>query len=147
MKNVMILTGHGEYAKGIRSNLTFIAGENEDLYAVDFLIDDTEETLKAKFKQILDETVGANYVFICDLLGGTPFRCAAGLSQQQPGIEVVCGITTGSLMEALFLKDTMSIEELAQSLVNKSHESCVRFEMINKVKTASDSLESDQDGI
>ena len=45
MKNVMILTGHGEYAKGIRSNLTFIAGENEDLYAVDFLIDDTEETL------------------------------------------------------------------------------------------------------
>lgn len=147
MKNVMILTGHGEYAKGIRSNLTFIAGEHEDLYAVDFLIDDTEETLKAKFKHILAETVGAHHVFVCDLLGGTPFRCAASLSQEQAGIEVVCGITSGSLMEALFLKDTMSIEALAQSLVDKSHESCVRFEIVNKVKNATDTFEIELDGI
>lgn len=146
MKNVMILTGHGEYAKGIRSNLTFIAGEHEDLYAVDFLIEDTEESLKDKFRQVLSQTRGANHVFVCDLLGGTPFRCAASLSHEQEGIEVVCGITSGSLMEALFLKDTMTIDALAQSLVDKSHESCVRFQLPSKV-TMSDSLDSDMDGI
>lgn len=147
MKNIMILTGHGEYAKGVQSNLTFIAGEQEDLYAIDFLMDDTEEMLKGKFKAILNQTVGANHVFICDLLGGTPFRCAAELSQEQEGIEVVCGITSSSLIEALFLKDTMSIEELAQSLVDKTHDSCTRFKRSKDVQHSSNSVETELDGI
>ena len=128
MNNLIIITGHGEYASGIKSNLNFIAGDHPDLYAVDFLIDDTEETLRQKYKKII-ETTNAQYVFVCDLLGGTPFRCAAGLSQQMQGIEVLCGISTAALMEALFLKDSLSLEELAQSLVDKSHKSCVRFEL------------------
>lgn len=128
MKNLIIISGHGEYASGIKSNLNFIAGEIEDLYAVDFLIEDTEDTLRAKFEAIINKTE-ANYVFVCDILGGTPFRCAAELSQQMSGIEVICGISSAALMEALFLKDSMTISELAQSLVEKSHESCVRFEI------------------
>ena len=40
MKNFIIITGHGEYASGIKSNLNFIAGEQKDVYAVDFLMED-----------------------------------------------------------------------------------------------------------
>lgn len=127
MNNLIIITGHGGYASGIKSNLSFIAGDHPDLYAVDFLIDDTEETLRQKYEKIIENT-NAQYVFICDLLGGTPFRCAAGLSQQIQGIEVICGVSSAALIEALFLKDSLSLEELAELLVKKSHESCVRFE-------------------
>lgn len=128
MKNLIIITGHGEYASGIKSNLNFIVGDHPDLYAVDFLINDTEDTLRQKFKKIIENT-NAHYVFVCDLLGGTPFRCAAGFSKQMQGIEVTCGISSAALIDALFTKDNISIEELAQSLVKKSHESCIRFEV------------------
>lgn len=128
MKNIIIITGHGEYASGIKSNLNFIAGEQRDVYAVDFLMEDTESSLRQKYLAITKDTE-ANYVFICDILGGTPFRWAAKLSQQQNGIEVVCGISSAALMEGLFLKDSLTITELAQLLVEKSHESCVRFEI------------------
>ena len=73
MKNIIIITGHGEYASGIKSNLNFIAGEQRDVYAVDFLMEDTESSLRQKYLAITKDTE-ANYVFICDILGGTPLK-------------------------------------------------------------------------
>lgn len=142
MKNLIIITGHGEYASGIKSNLNFIAGEQKDVYAVDFLMEDTESSLRQKYLTIMKDTE-ANYVFVCDILGGTPFRCAAELSQQQNGIEVVCGISSAALMEGLFLKDSLAITELAQLLVEKSHESCMRFEIPARFKTTDNMIRND----
>lgn len=142
VKNLIIITGHGAYASGIKSNLNFIAGEQKDVYAIDFLMDDTDSTLRKKYQTIVNET-HANYVFVCDILGGTPFRCAAELSQQRSGIEVICGISSAALMEGLFLKDSMTITELAQSLVEKSHESCVRFEIPTHTNKADDAMRED----
>ena len=38
MKQIIIITGHNNFASGILSSLTMIAGSKDNIYAVDFLI-------------------------------------------------------------------------------------------------------------
>lgn len=135
MKNLLVLSGHGQYATGLASNVAFIAGEHEDLMVVDFQLEDTEDTLKQKYESIIEAHPESSVVFVCDLVGGTPFRCATGISRTNPNIEVVCGVNTAAIMESLFMKDTFSAPELAQFLIEKTHESCVHVRLPQKSRT------------
>ncbi|MGL4337830.1 MAG: PTS sugar transporter subunit IIA [Turicibacter sp.] len=127
MSTIFIITGHGNYGTGIKSNLDFIAGDHPDVYAVDFLTDHTELDLITQFQTIIASHPQLNVIFICDLLGGTPFRAAASLSTYNEQYEVVCGCSMGAIIELLFMKDTLAPDVIADLLVEKSKESCLRF--------------------
>lgn len=127
MKNVLIITGHGKYATLIKSSIEFLAGGNEEIEYIDFTEDDNDVTLKEKMRGKLNEYKDYNALFICDILGGTPFKCAAELSIENENIEVIAGCNVGSIIEAIFQKDTIEISELADFIINSSKNSTGRF--------------------
>lgn len=127
MKNILIITGHGKYASLIRSSIEFLAGANEEIEYIDFTENDNDITLKKKFREKLEAHKDDKALFICDILGGTPFKCAAELSIENEKIEVVAGCNVGAIIEVIFQKDTMDIGELADFIVNSSKNSTGRF--------------------
>ncbi|CCQ98770.1 PTS system fructose subfamily IIA component [[Clostridium] ultunense Esp] len=127
MKTILILCGHGKYASGVGSTLEMLAGHHDDLHYLDFTEDETDVTLKEKMIRIVKEHDGAQVLFICDLLGGTPYKVSAEIANFNPHMEVVAGCNIASIMETLFQKDAFPIQQLADFIVDASKQTTVRF--------------------
>jgi PTS system N-acetylgalactosamine-specific IIA component len=115
----LILTGHGRIASGTYEAIVQVFGEQAQLIAVDFPEGNSTAVLDASLRQALatvDQGVGA--VFVCDLLGGSPFRMAATIAQERSDIEVVAGLNLQMFAEMLFERDEVSdVADFRQRLV------------------------------
>ena len=127
MKNILVVTGHGKYATSIKSTLEMLAGENAEVKYIDFTQEDNDITLKSKMQIVIDENIGLGILFVCDLLGGTPFKSAVELSIVNENIEVVAGCNVGSILETTFQLENADIGELADLIVESSINSTLRF--------------------
>lgn len=130
MRKIFIITGHGNYASGIKSSLELLLGVNKEMYFADFDENDTDISLKNKYMQIINENKVSQVLFICDLLGGTPYKVAAELANENHDMEVVAGCNVGSIIEAFMSREDYTIEQLADFIVETSKRFTVRFEKI-----------------
>lgn len=142
MKNILVVSGHGKYATSIRSTLEFLAGKNDEIKYIDFTKDDTDITLKGKMKKVLDENIDSGVLFVCDILGGTPFKCAVELSILNSNIEVVAGCNIGAMLDTSFKLESLVVSELADLIVASSIKSTIRFKL-NELPNKQEDLESD----
>lgn len=126
-KNSIIITGHGSYASGIKSSINLILGEHSDLYFIDFLKEDSSEDLLEKFKNNIKNNNINDLVFVCDLLGGTPFNTAVNLSLENENFYVTSGCNLNSILEGILQKDTCTANELADMLVDKTKSTTLKF--------------------
>lgn len=130
MSNIIVLMGHGNYATGIKSTIRLIVGPTVGVNYIDFLEEDSSETLMEKSIKVVEENKGNNIVFICDILGGTPFNTAVKISLENEGIGVVAGCNISAIIEMIMMKDSFELEELTDQLVNITKNS------VRKYKTA-----------
>ena len=141
MKQIIIITGHNHFASGILSSLTMIAGTKDNVYAVDFLSDDNDPSLEGKFNKIIDENKDSEILFVCDLMGGTPFKVASKLAFTNDNYEVVTGINLGGLIDTSMKLDKMSIGELKTSCKDASIKSVIPLEkVITKEESSSEGI-------
>ena len=141
MKQIIIITGHNHFASGILSSLTMIAGTKDNVYAVDFLSDDNDLSLEGKFNKIIDENKDSEILFVCDLMGGTPFKVASKLAFTNDNYEVVTGINLGGLIDTSMKLDKMSIGELKTSCKDASIKSVIPLEkVITKEESSSEGI-------
>lgn len=131
MEKVIIISGHGHYATGLQSSIQLIAGDYDNVYYVDFTKDDSDVTLKQKISSLVDEHIKSPILFICDILGGTPFKVAAEISNEKDNYQVVCGCNLISIIDAIFNKEGYDIAQLAKFVVESSKESVSVFKKIN----------------
>lgn len=118
MKNYLIIMGHGNYGSGVLSALELIGGSKEEILALDFLKEESEEEFTSQLQAKLPKE--GNLLFACDLLGGTPYKVAARLKSQNENIAIVAGANVGGLLDISFKLDKLSLEELAKSLKEAS---------------------------
>ena len=130
MKQIIIITGHNKFASGIFSSLTMIAGSKDNVFAVDFLSDDNDNILEGKFNKIIEENKDSEILFVCDLMGETPFKVASKLSFTNDSYEVVTGINLGGLIDTSMKLDKMSIRELKISCKDASIRSVIPLEKV-----------------
>ena len=141
MKQIIIITGHNHFASGILSSLTMIAGTKDNVYAVDFLSDDNDLSLEGKFNKIISENKDSEILFVCDLMGGTPFKVASKLAFTNDNYEVVTGINLGGLIDTSMKLDKMSIGELKTSCKDASIKSVIPLEkVITKEESSSEGI-------
>ena len=119
--NYIVITGHGNYATGIKSALELIAGSKDNVLAFDFLKEESEEQFSLKFKD-LDKN--NNYLFACDLMGGTPYKVVSRLDLNK---EILIGTNLGGLLDTLFKIDKLELSELADNLKQTSLKSLVNI--------------------
>ena len=101
-----VLTGHGEYAKGLNSALEMVGGPQSDFKIVCFLNEQAADYPDILFNTIkeLKDKCGEVVVF-CDLVGGTPFNQSMMASCEIGDVEVVAGCNLPMLLECVCLRD------------------------------------------
>lgn len=141
MKQIIIITGHNHFASGILGSLTMIAGAKDNVFAVDFLSDDNDLSLEGKFNKIISDNKDSEILFICDLMGGTPFKVTSKLAFTNDSYEVVTGINLGGLIDTSMKLDKMSIGELKTSCKDASIKSVIPLEkVITKEESSSEGI-------
>lgn len=111
MLNV-ILTGHGRFGSGLAAASTQIIGEQPNFHYVDFTVEMSTEQLVDKIKTIIEvEGKESNFVFLTDLLGGTPFRVASMMTQELKSCEVITGTNLQMLVQMLLERDECASTE------------------------------------
>ena len=133
--NYIVITGHGNYATGIKSALELIAGSKDNVLAFDFLKEESEEQFSLKFKDLDRKN---NYLFACDLMGGTPYKVVSRLDLNK---EILIGTNLGGLLDIVFKIDKLSLNELAINLKEASLKSLVNIKDLEiKEKEVTDGI-------
>lgn len=135
----IIITGHGNFATGLISSLKLIAGSQENLIGVDFLEEDTTESLGKMIEEAINK-LGNEVLVLTDLAGASPFRAAAELSQKNKdkNIKIIGGTNLGMLLEVSLYRDSMNISQLLEKAINSGHTSIKTFEIKNREETMED---------
>lgn len=109
----IVLVGHGHFATGIYSSLQLIAGNQENVEAIDFVEGMSADELKQKI--LLAISNEEEVLILSDLLGGSPFKVSSTIMGEET-LNVLSGLNLAMLMEAVFARMAHSFDEV----VNKS---------------------------
>ena len=113
----IVLVGHGHFATGIYSSLQLIAGDQENVEAIDFVEGMSADELKQKI--LLAISNEEKVLILSDLLGGTPFKVSSTIMVENPTktINVLSGLNLAMLMEAVFARMAHGFDEVADKAV------------------------------
>lgn len=113
----IVLVGHGHFATGIYSSLQLIAGDQENVEAIDFVEGMSADELKQKI--LLAISNEEKVLILSDLLGGTPFKVSSTIMGENPikTMNVLSGLNLAMLMEAVFARMANGFDEVADKAV------------------------------
>jgi len=113
----IVLVGHGHFATGIYSSLQLIAGNQENVEAIDFVEGMSADELKQKI--LLAISNEEEVLILSDLLGGTPFKVSSTIMVENPTktMNVLSGLNLAMLMEAVFARMAHGFDEVADKAV------------------------------
>lgn len=126
----IVLTGHGNFATGMTSSLTLIAGVPEEFRSVDFLPEYSVEELTDKMEGAMAELSGCDQILILtDLAGGTPYNVATRLRVKHglDKVAVIGGTNLSCLIDAATGTDAQDVQAFARMLVKNAQEDTVVF--------------------
>ncbi|WP_044565722.1 PTS sugar transporter subunit IIA domain-containing protein [Anaerococcus provencensis] len=89
----LILTGHGQYASGLKSGLNLVVGDLDNVRAIDFE-GDRVDAYKVKLKEIISEMLEKydSLAIATDIAGGTPYNTAVTLTNEDQRVMVFSGL-------------------------------------------------------
>lgn len=108
----VIITGHGEFAEGIRSVIKLVVGKEKGIGYVNFNENKSTEDLKKDIEEAMKKLDCQDYLIFTDLAGGSPFKKSVEISLEKNNCEVIAGTNIPMLMEILFKVDILELEEL-----------------------------------
>lgn len=141
----VIIASHAEYAKGIKSVLDFVAGEFENLAVVSYYEDENYDDLDSKIIEQYNSLKNKGYssfIFLTDLVGGTPFsRCVLNFSKDK-NVRVLGGMNFSMVYTALITQQD-DIDSAVQEIINSGRDSIAVYspkENINSEDTQEDGI-------
>ncbi|MBD5550011.1 MAG: PTS fructose transporter subunit IIA [Lachnospiraceae bacterium] len=141
MGTVIIISGHGSYASGISGFVRMVAGEIKGVEYIDFSENLTVEDLQGEFQKMLKCYGGEKILFLCDIVGGTPFNEAVKCAACRIDTEVVAGGNPASILEACFMKDSLEMQELINGIIENTKNSVVQFDFEAVKESADEEME------
>lgn len=150
----IILTGHGDFATGLFSALSMVAGDIPQFSTVTFKADEAssfQDRLTHEIQSGLDE-YGSVLVF-CDLKGGTPFNCSMMSAAESTDVEIIAGANLPLMIETIFAHNQnleAPASELAAIALEAGKASIFRENQetfFSQQGASSNADEEDEDGI
>jgi N-acetylgalactosamine PTS system EIIA component len=129
----LIISGHGNFASGLRTSLKLIAGEPCNIEYVDFEETDSIEDLRKKYYASLENLNNCDSILaLSDLAGGSPFKTLVEVKTQiEKPLEVIGGTNLPMLLEISMTKDIIDdLQSLSQSAIEVGKSGVVKFEFI-----------------
>lgn len=128
----IIVVAHGHFASGILSSLELIAGKQDNITAVDF----TEGMTPLDVHNHLSHLISTENksLVLCDLLGGTPFKVASTIMENNPNLDmnILSGLNLTMLIEAAFSRqNNLSLDEIVSKIMTSSKEGIIDWKSIS----------------
>lgn len=131
----IIVTGHGNFADGLISAAEVIAGQQENVVAVNFPNGDTSENLHKKIARAVQIMECTSVLFLTDIVGGTPFNQSVLISSQLDiKTKIVSGTNMPVLIEAIFSRVSDDIDALAQTLIESEQAKAQLYSEVKRAK-------------
>jgi PTS system N-acetylgalactosamine-specific IIA component len=129
-RNIIIITGHGEYAQGVSSFIKEVAGKLKNIHYVNFIPTKGVEQLELEYLNIIKTYEDKGIIFACDIVGGTPFNKAVEIKYKSTNknIFVVSGANLAAILECCLELQDNSAEELAKMMVVNTKDTVMLFE-------------------
>lgn len=125
----ILITGHGNFAEGIESALEVIIGAQPQLAKVNFLKEDSTDTLKENMTKAIESVdTGDGIMIFSDLVGGSPFKTASLLAIEKGNIEVLGGTNIQSIMEIAFMRE-LPLKQVSQKAIESAKAASQLFEL------------------
>lgn len=121
-----ILCGHGSYGSSLKESLDMLLPEPADVKVIDFTKEMGASDLTLKVQKTLGEMADEPVLFICDMLGGAPFKTCAIEIIDFENKAVVAGINLTAIIEIYFQRDG-NLNELVKTAVEVSREATDYF--------------------
>ena len=129
----LIISGHGNFASGLRTSLKLIAGEASNIEYVDFIETDSTESLMEKYCNALKSLDNCDSILaLSDLAGGSPFKTLVELKTKiEKPMEVVGGTNLPMALEISMTKDIIDdLSSLSETALEVGKSGVVKFEFI-----------------
>lgn len=129
----LIISGHGNFASGLRTSIKLIAGEPCNVEYIDFKETDSTETLKEKYYASLKKLNNCDGILaLSDLAGGSPFKTLVEVKTEiEKPMEVVGGTNLPMALEISMTKDIIDdVSSLSKSAIDVGKSGVVKFEFI-----------------
>lgn len=133
----IITASHGPLSEAIIKSASIIAGSNKtkNLRCIQITMETTLEEIRNQINEILDSFDETDEILaLTDVFGGSITRVITEYIGVRK-LHIITGMNLGMLLEALFVKDNFSIEELVDYLLHSGKEGikCVNAELNNEL--------------
>lgn len=119
----IVVTSHGNLSEGILDSYHMLAGSNENIIYLKLGDDDT--VYKKKLLEIYGKYKKNGILFLCDIVGGTPYNeCYKIFLKDNKNVRVVSGLNLAMLLETgIAISITDDLDDLAQNAIASAMES------------------------
>ncbi|MGR5133335.1 PTS galactosamine/N-acetylgalactosamine transporter subunit IIA [Vibrio alfacsensis] len=111
----IIVSGHINFATGMRSAVEAIVGEQDSLEFIDFVPTMTTDELEKQMLFSIDRmNDGSGVLILTDVPGGSPCNRGVSIMLSRSDVKVVAGCNLPMITNACFERDGVSLEELTE---------------------------------
>ena len=101
----LIVSAHGMLAKEVVNSAGMVFGAIDDLDIVTFVPGENAETLKARYKELIDGyKEDEEILFLVDLFGGSPYNAASETVIGQDRMDVITGLSLPMLIDVVGIR-------------------------------------------
>lgn len=117
-----VLCGHGSYGSSILESMEMLLPEIDGVHVIDFKKEMDSSDLTELIKTILSENDRSQILFICDIVGGAPFKLSAIESIGKENVGIIAGLNLASILEIYFMRD-IPIQKLVETATQTAKQS------------------------
>ena len=119
----IIITSHGEMAKGILETSKLFFGEQKQIKALCLSPDDNPDAFVDVLKEGIKEVdTGDGVIVFCDMLFGSPCNCMSRIvaeDLESDKVQVITGVNLAMILQVLSLRESSKVD--AESLMQEGH--------------------------
>lgn len=113
----IVVSGHINFASGMKSAVKAIVGEPKQMCFVDFIESMSTDELEIALRTAAQEVdSGEGVLFLTDIPGGSPANRASVILMDTANIEVLAGVNLPMIANAALERDGVSLGELVDLL-------------------------------
>lgn len=121
MKAEYVLLSHGNLSSGMKHTVEMILGETPNLHSIGMQAEEGVDILYKNLNELMEQHIGAKFILITDLFGGSVNNKLYEQFQSNPDVEIVTGMNLSLVLELLL--QTEVIDENIRFAVHNAKES------------------------
>lgn len=139
----ILVSGHINFASGMKSAVEAIVGEQDNVEFIDFLPTiSTEELEEIMISSINRIDKGQGVLILTDVPGGTPCNRAVSIMMNRENVKVIAGTNLPMITNACFERDDTTVSELAETIIEIGSQTIVNpEEQLKAADTQADTFE------